>query len=463
MKYRVYGFLHKTAKKILIGKTQKNAYRMINIKEEDADDKGNIKLKTTNIGKYLNDMSFAPQVVKLSEVYPLENIVAVESFLDFEDSFMNIDKKRKKGRNSKQKIKKEVINEWIEFIEKSKIPSRYKNGGLHYAGYILDVNEWCLPSWIWTNAAIVRMYCRTGMVKKAEKLSNVILEKQETCGGWIVRNDYDSDGAIPMLAPNDSAYIANNCCIEMYLTTKDKKYLDSAIKCANWIIKTAKKDGLVYIGYDMKNQRWKTKHNIVDIGFTAGLFARMYEITGDKKYFDFLEKFVKRYVELFYIPKKHGFATSIDEKGEKLGGMFGRGQAWALEGLIPASRILKDEKINQVIQETIETLLKTQNKQGGWAYNISKPLMGIDCKATSIIGCTLMGWYKIHPEKEELKVAAKKAYKWCVNHTALSGEEKGGIFSYTVEGAIVHHMYTKTAFVYSSAYAIELKKSLDED
>jgi hypothetical protein len=33
-------------------------------------------------------------------------------------------------------------------------------------------------------------------------------------------------------------------------------------------------------------------------------------------------------------------------------------------------------------------------------------------------------------------------------------------FRYSTEGAIVHHMYTSTAFVYTSAYAIKLKKML---
>lgn len=88
--------------------------------------------------------------------------------------------------------------------------------------------------------------------------------------------------------------------------------------------------------------------------------------------------------------------------------------------------------------------------------------MGKDCKAVSVIAWSLMQWSKLNPQDEKLKVACNKAYKWCVVHTETEGDYSGGIFSYSVEGAIVHHMYTNTAFVYASAYAIELKKMLQK-
>lgn len=85
---------------------------------------------------------------------------------------------------------------------------QYQKTLILYAGYIAECNEWCLPSWIWTNAATIRMYCTTNNLLEAKALADRLAEKQQDCGGWIVRNDYDKHGAIPMLAPNDSAYIA---------------------------------------------------------------------------------------------------------------------------------------------------------------------------------------------------------------------------------------------------------------
>ena len=83
--------------------------------------------------------------------------------------------------------------------------------------------------------------------------------------------------------------------------------------------------------------------------------------------------------------------------------------------------------------------------------------MGLDCKATSIIAWDLMQWYKLlGSNNHEISTAANKALNWCIKNTITDGRAAGGVFSYTTEGAIVHHMYTNTAFVYASSYALEL-------
>lgn len=350
---------------------------------------------------------------------------------------------------------------WNNFIQSAEIPSGLEHAGTLYAGYIGESQEWCLPSWIWTNAATVRAYCANSSIEKAKDLADKLAKQQQECGGWIVRNDYDKHGAIPMLAPNDSAYIANNAFVELFLATNETKYLDIARQCADWIIKTARPDGIVYTGYNMRDEKWDKSCVIVDTGFTGGLFSRLYEITHKEEYLNFLERFVDRYIELFYNPSAHGFCTSIDKNNHQQGGMFGRGQAWALEGLIPAYKVLKDKKIKMVIDTTIDNLIKVQCKNGGWAYNLSKPLMGEDCKAVSVIAKDLMEWYAFTKDMR-IRRSAERALDWCRKHTAIEGEAKGGIFSFCMEGAIVQNLYTSCAFVYASAYAIELEQMLKQ-
>lgn len=352
-----------------------------------------------------------------------------------------------------------AISFWRSFINSSLIPDGLEHAGTLYAGYIGETKEWCLPSWIWTNAATVRMYCVTGMIPEAQKLAKHLADYQQESGGWIVRNDYDEFGAIPMLAPNDSAYIANNAFIELYLSTKKLKYLEIARRCADWIIETARPDGIVYTGYNMRDKKWDKNCVIVDTGFTGGLFSRLYEITHEEKYLNFLKCFIDKYIDLFYIPATHGFCTSIDKNDRQQGGMFGRGQAWALEGLIPAYLVLKDAKVKAVIDCTIDNLIQLQCKNGGWAYNLTKPLMGEDCKAISVIAKAMMEWYVITKD-ERCRQSAERALDWCRKHTAIEGEAKGGIFSFCIEGGVVQNLYTSCAFVYASAYAIELEQIL---
>ena len=348
---------------------------------------------------------------------------------------------------------------WRRFIYNAAIPSNDSTAACLYAGYIMEAKRWCLPSWIWTSAASIRVFVNEDKTNLIWDNVFHLIDYQTNRGGWIVRNDFDSKGAIPMLAPNDSAYIANNAFLTLYEKTKDEQYLNIARKCADWIIETVRPDGMVYTGYNMRDEKWDKNYVIVDVGFTGGLFARLAEYTRDDRYLTFLKRFIERYIELFFIPEKQGFCTSIDKDNKHLGGMFARGQAWALEGLIPAYKVLKDERIKQVIDKTVDNLLREQLRNGGWPYNLTKPLLGEDCKAVSVIAKDMMEWYKISKD-ERIRVSAQKALEWCCKHTAIEGEGTGGIFSFDAEGAIVHNHYSNCAFVYASAYAIELSEML---
>lgn len=388
----------------------------------------------------------------LSELYPVENVLYTKAGSPQRESYSAVYPSVRLG------VGGDATDEaWGGFIRSSKIPEGYKGGGLHYAGFI-EKRGWCLPSWIWTNAALVRMYCNVGDLRSGQEIANRLLSFQEESGGWIVRNDYTPAAVVPVLAPNDSSYIANNAMLSVYRATGEKRYLDSACRCADWIMASARPDGMVPVGFDMKRNVWQ-KHNIVDTGFTAALFASLYEITEEPKYYAFLKRFVASYIKLFYIPVKKGFATSLDSNDQQLGGMFARGQAWALEGLIPAYRVLQDDNIRIVIEDTISTILRLQRLDGGWAYNLTRPLMGEDCKGIAVIAKALMEWNEICPS-ENSKDAARRALEWCRKHTAVNGQARGGIFSYCMEGAVVHHLYTSTAFVYASAYAIEVENKL---
>lgn len=447
MKYHIYGAIHKHAKKILKRDNSLPAtVKLVDFPPTILDE-----LEQNSMNKEIEINGEIYSGIKKSDIYPVENLVANEEFKNCPMSFSM------KGHTLKKLQKFEIAEGlWKQFLESSYIPIGYKYSGLHYGGYIAEKASWCLPSWIWTNAAVVRYHCLVGEMDKAKKLGDIILLNQHISGGWIVRIDYMDDGAHPILAPNDSCYIAHNCCLKLFQSTHDEKYLNAAEKTAAWIMETARKDGMVLFGYDIKMKYWITKKNIVDIGFTAGLFAELFSLTGKKVYRDFLVGFVNKYIDIFYIKEKKCFATCIDENDRIHGGAFGRGQGWALEGLIPTYRVLQSDSIRNVIEETVETLLHCQTSDGGWAYNLLSPLMGIDCKAVPVIAKALLEWSKV-VHSTVYDEAISKAMYWCKKNTVAKGEAAGGIFSYTVEGAIVHNKYTSTALVYASSYALEVE------
>lgn len=453
MKYEMYGLIHKVAKKVF----RKNNDLPRNVKLVSfpliMSKQGKFNIKNA---AFINEFDELPMDVELSKVYPVENYVNVELDQKYPKSFV-----RKHVSIRKSSTLDQAKELWKTFVKSSTIPPGYRNAGFHYAGFIQECQEWCLPSWIWTSAAIARYYCKIGQIVDAERIGNLFLVQQKECGGWVVRNDYSQSGVSPQLAPNDSCYIASNALLELYRFTKKEKYLNAAIKTADWTVKTARPDGLVFFAYDTRSKKWIKNKNIVDTGFTAKLFAELYEITGNIRYKQFLEKFTNAYINAFYMSNKKCFSTAIDEKDRQFGGAFGRGQGWALEGLIPAYRVLRSDLVKKVIENTINTLLHMQNKNGSWSYNLLRPLMGEDCKAVPVIAKSLLDWSNLNEKRQDLIVAAHNALNWCVRQTVVNGIGKGGIFSYTVEGAVVHHYYTNTAFVYGSSYALEVAKMLE--
>lgn len=344
---------------------------------------------------------------------------------------------------------------WRRFVKCAEVPDGWRNSGFLLCGYIKEKKNWCLSSWIWTSAAAARYYAKIGDAQICCRIADAFLREQLSNGGWVVRYDYPAGKTMQVVAPNDSAYIANNALLSTWRVSGDEKYLSAACRCADWIISTARDDGLVWISMDNQSGMWKKDSNIVDIGFTAGLFAELYVQTKDEAYRTFGLQFLKTYIRLFWDADKGFFHTSLNANDQPVGGYFARGQAWALEGLIPAYEVFHDDRLEKVIRTLVASLKRTQNQKGGWAYNFARPLMGEDCKGVPLIARALWDWRRVSGDTA-VDECVKKAYQWCVAHTALSGECAGGIFSHSTEGAVVHDLYTETAFVYSSAYALEL-------
>lgn len=447
IKYKIYSFIYRGLKVILGREVLRVNYKFVDAPTDKS-------LLSLNDSTRLNDLDFfdAKKLSK-SDYYPVENLVDSASCSLFETSYRQNGGKVVKSDNLSYF---DAASLWDFFISNSRIPEGFKNSGFHFAGFIGDgIFQWCLPSWIWTNAAIVRYYLEVGRVVDAESLGQLFLNRQHESGGWVVRYDYTEDQVIPVLAPNDSAYIANHCMLKLYEVSGNASYLKSACKCADWIMKSSREDGLVWTGFNLESGKWLKKYTIVDTSFTITLFCTLYNVTRNNLYLDFIKNFANIFIEKFYDYNFGGFTTSIDQKDRKIGGFFARGQAWALEGLIPLYNITKDEEIQRVIELTIITLRSKQLKNGAWPYNLAQPLLGEDCKGTSVIAKAISDWDII---AGDFKITVEKAMDWCRRNTSVEGPSKGGIFAFSSEGAIVHNNYTSTAFVYSSVYAYELFK-----
>lgn len=423
MLYQLYGFFHKSTKRLL--RRSSTAGDAVKFAYVYQDENLPLILNAANENLSLNDKEYKGNITikDSTQLFMGENAVIGGTNLPL-TKWTNL------GSCESPR------DAWCSMLHNTAITYGWRNAGFHLTGFLLEKQNWVLSSWIWTSAAICRCFLTIGETDNACKIADAFLREQLPDGGWIVRYDFGAKETIPMVAPNDSAYIANNALLEMYRTTGESKYLDGACKCADWIIRTAREDGMVLLGMNSATGKWQTDANIVDVGFTGGLFAHLFEITGVEKYLAFLKKFTNRYIELFWDDKDAAFYTSLNKDDIGGCGHFARGQAWAMEGLIPAWKVTKDENCKRVLDLLANTLVKQQSKNGGWAYNIAKPMMGQDCKGVALIAKNLLLWGQ-ESDNQIVYQAALKALDWCEKHTQLSGACVGGIFSYSVEGAVV--------------------------
>jgi len=362
----------------------------------------------------------------------------------------------------KLKVKNQNYTEtWLEAINAAKVEHGWRNSDFYLTAYIKEKKQWCLSNWIWTSAAIARILSKCNSKNEAKSIADAFLREQFEEGYWIVRYDFIKGSLCRLAAPNDSAYIARNAILTAYHDTKEEKYLLAAEKCAKWIIDTQREDSLVYFGYNIDKKEWIINSNIVDIGFTADLFAELYNITSKDIYKEFMISFIKSYIDTFYDSSAGLFISHITGYRKRNGGYFSRGQAWAIEGLIPVYSITKDSNIFEILETVSSSIVKNQLKNGGWYCNLQKTrsLMGEDCKGISAIAANLLRWADYSNHRDELIDSAKKALKWCEDHT---DPETGMILSYSCNGAIAHSPNTSTGILYANAYAIEIKQLLSK-
>lgn len=425
-----------------------------------------LELSCTGKG-YINDIEFNDNILlNRNQVFQMDNAISENLRKQVTTKSKDLRQRRDLLQQAEGSTYSELLN---YFIDKSIIPEGWRYAGLYHAGYSLKHQQYILPSWIWTNGTIVQHFASCGKFEAALNLADRLLSLQLDCGGWVVRYDYKDPkaGVTSVIAPNDSAHCSNLGLLTAYRLSGDSKYLLAAEKCANWIMTNGHDQGLILHGYNSKKDSWDTTFNIVDTGFSAGLFCSLYKLTGKQDYLDFAGKFLTRYVDVFYRGKGI-FATSIQDNVHYGKGIFARGHAWALEGMIPYYELTNDLSFGKIIDDTVNFLLQHQHNSGGWLYNLrSGPVgmySGYDNKGIPIIAASLARWRQSQPSKsQEIDNAVRNAVDWCLRHTRKSFPGTGGIFACNFEGAIVHSPNTEVAFVYSNCYLLALMREYGLD
>lgn len=204
--------------------------------------------------------------------------------------------------------------------------------------------------------------------------------------------------------------VFGSLAFELYLLTKEKKYLDLGLTYADaqWALpENAKPEEKAYAD---KGYSWQTRIWIDDMFMITAVQSQAYLATGDRKYIDRAAKEMVLYLDkiqlengLFYHSPEAHFS-------------WGRGNGWMAVGMAEMLRNMPKDNPNEArimegYQKMMSALLKFQEKDGMWRQIIDDPEAWKETSGTAMFTYAMItgvknGWL----DKKTYGAAARKGW-----------------------------------------------------
>lgn len=225
----------------------------------------------------------------------------------------------------------------------------------------------------WTNATLYR-----GMIDWAEMSER--LDGYDGYYKWLMRigarNHYQL--AKSMYHADDIA--VGQAFLDLYVKYKNERMLWPVQARTNWVVAHPAKCPML-INYSNINtlDRWTW----CDALFMAPpVYARMYAITGDKKYLDFMDSEYRNTYNYLYDKDEHLFFRDgryFDQReanGKKV--FWGRGNGWVLGGLVDLLKLIPQKNsirpfYEKLFKEMCARIIETQSADGYWHASLLDP------------------------------------------------------------------------------------------
>jgi unsaturated rhamnogalacturonyl hydrolase len=227
----------------------------------------------------------------------------------------------------------------------------------------------------WTNAALY-----AGMVEWAG------ISGDNSYYDWLLGIGEKNSWSYKPLEDPLARYWADDYCVgqtyvELYRKYKDKKMIEPMIAYLDGILKDPAKGDLKFVNSDTyySIQRWSWCDALF-MGPTV--WAKMANVTGNKKYLDFMYKEYKLTTDYLYDKdedlyyRDSNFFTSKEANGAKV--FWGRGNGWVFAGLpiiireLPAKYENRDYFV-KIYKKMAAKLLSVQSADGFWHASLLDP------------------------------------------------------------------------------------------
>lgn len=168
--------------------------------------------------------------------------------------------------------------------------------------------------------------------------------------------------------------------IDLYIKYGDKKMIAPVMARANWVVENPAETTLEL---DYRNMETLDRWSWCDALFMAPpVYAKLYALTKDKKYLDFLNKEYKATYDYLYDKGEHLFFRDCryfekrEANGKKV--FWGRGNGWVLGGLSEILQALPKEEPSRAFYRDLFVELATcvaglQSTDGYWHASLLDP------------------------------------------------------------------------------------------
>ncbi len=204
--------------------------------------------------------------------------------------------------------------------------------------------------------------------------------------------------------------------LDLYNRTGDSKYLESAKLGGNWLTTMQKPDGWMKAYKEYKDGEWVygEKKSLLYNGQVLSALSRLYNVTGEKRYFDAAEKIAQCFTE------------KVEKEGSYLGDDYRSknpiSSAWVVMSLLDFYKVNPDEYYKDIIFRCSGELLGRQQLEtdeplyyGTWerAYSTS---------GNGWLAEVMMEVYKFYKEQnmdgyDKYKEAVIKVTWWIIQNT----------------------------------------------
>jgi rhamnogalacturonyl hydrolase YesR len=210
--------------------------------------------------------------------------------------------------------------------------------------------------------------------------------------------------------------------LELYIRTKQPKYLDLGLKYANaqWMLpENAKSEEKTWADQGFS---WQTRIWIDDMFMITAVQSQAYRATGDRKYIDRAAKEMVLYLDKIQL--ENGLFYHSPEAHYS----WGRGNGWMAVGMSEILRILPKDNPNRTrimegYHKMMAALLKYQEKDGMWRQIIDDPEAWKETSGTAMFTYAMItgvksGWL----DKKSYGAAARKGWLGLISYINADDE-----------------------------------------